>query len=263
MRESYKNRWLVCAVALTVIGVSVGCKPAPPPPPFRSTQGTWTVGTISAEGSDRYTYVDQLTGLQVTAPTSNIGGNLRIAAVRNRTPSSLNHGSCVTWHGPMSDGVQPGIVLRALLEPDRTRAIMVTNNVWLGFRSMVNVHLADSNMSPPYTQIAAVNMTAGLGTAQDLAPLPWRFCARANGATVTVKAWSIPAHPIEPDWADPFHAVAVQVPESAVYPGKPGVYTGHLKAGVTTVIGEHSTERQPDRVGPPPIRYQDAPEADS
>lgn len=254
MRRSSGSRWATCVLALAVIGAAAGCQP----PPFRSTQGTWTVGTITRNGFDRYDFVDQGPGLRVTAPASNRGGNLRVAAVWQHTPTSLNHGSCVTWHGPVNSIVQPGIVLRARLDENRTRAIMVTDNIWMGVRPTVNVHVADTDNSPTYSQVAAIDMTPGLGSFQNLKPLPWRFCAQATGTTLAVKAWSIPAHPAEPAWTDPAHAVSVELPESAVYPGEPGVYIGHVKAGQTTVLSGHTNYLQRERPPPPPIRAQNA-----
>lgn len=236
MRHTYGKQLATCVAALLVVASAVGCKP----PPFRSTQGTWTVGTITRDGSDRYEFVDKGAGLRVTAPSSNRGSNLRVVAVKNSTATSADQTSCVTWDGPVSSKIQPGIVLRAQLEADRTRAIMVTNNIWVGARPVMNVHLADTNASPAYTQIAALNLSGGLGPYQDLNPLPWRFCARVAGSTVTVKAWSIPAHPAEPSWTDPTYTAAVRLPTGAVSTGKPGVYLGHLMPGETNGLSAHS-----------------------
>lgn len=262
MGRRYGNRWARCVLALAVIGSAVGCEPTPPTPPFRSTQGSWTVGTVTSDGSDRYEFVDQGRGMQVTAPSSNRASNLRVTGVKQRTSTSVNHGSCVTWHGPVNSITQPGIVLRARLDAERTRAIMITDNIWMGFRSVINVHLADSDLSPAYSQLGYLDMEAGLGSVQDLKPLPWRFCAQAIGSTLTVKAWSIPAHPVEPPWTDPAHAATIQLPESAVYPGQPGVFIGHLRAGETTVLSGHTTWLTRQRPDPPPIRAQGAVDSD-
>lgn len=264
MRRKHTNRWTTCVLTLAIIGTAVGCQPAEPPP-FRSTQGTWWVGTLTPDRSDRYDFVDRGTGLDVTAPASNSGGNLRLAAVKQGTVTSLDQQSCVTWHGPIVGTSQPGIILRARLGPDRTQAILVTNNVWAGGRPGINVHLADSDASPVFTHVGAVNMSAGLGTIEDLNALPWRFCARAIDSTVAIKAWSIAAHPVEPSWDDATYTATVELPPVAVYPGKPGVFVGHLVPGQTTVLSEHFT----DTGGPSkkrhafhPLRYRIDADAD-
>lgn len=237
MRRSFGKRVATCVLALAAIGSAASCKP----PPFRAKHATWFVGTVTRSGLDRYEFADQGSGLKVTAPTSNRGGNLRLASVKQGTPTSLNQESCVTWNGPVASLVQPGVVLRAKLDANRTRAILVTNNILFGVRSTINVHVADTAKSSPYERIISFNMTGGLGHFQRLNPLPWRLCARAAGSTVTVKAWSITAHPAEPSWTDPTYTASVQVPANGVYAGKPGVFIGHLKAGRTTTLSDHAT----------------------
>lgn len=237
MRHKYRKLMVSCVLALVVFGTASSCKG----PPFRSSHGTWTVGTITQEGQDRYEFVDQGAGLTVTAPAANRGGNLRFASVKQGTATSLDHDSCVTWNGPAASTFQPGIVLRAELEANRTRAILVTNNVLFGVRSTINVHLADTANSEPYTRVAPIDMTRALGDFENLNPLPWRLCARATDATVTIKVWSITAHPAEPSWTDPTYTASVQLPADGVYPGKPGVFIGHLEPGQTTTLSDHTT----------------------
>lgn len=237
MRVRYGKRAVTCVLALAAIGSAASCKP----PPFRTTQGSWTVGTLTRDGLDRYEFTDRGAGAKVTAPKSNRGGNLRVAAVKHGTPASLNHESCVTFNGPVAGSVQPGVVLRARLDAGRTRAILVTNNVWSGVRSTVNVHIADTDAPLVLAKVAGIDMTKGLGHFQKLKPLPWRLCGRATGSTVTIKAWSMTAHPTEPSWTNPTYTSTVRLPAEGVYSGKPGVFIGHLKAGQSTVLGEHTT----------------------
>lgn len=236
MRRRLWSRLGTCVLAVVVVAAAAGCKP----PPFRSTQQTWTVGTVTRDGLDRYTYVDTGAGLQVSAPASNRGSNLRMAAVKLGTVTSVDQTSCVTWHGPANSTTQPGVVVRARLEATRTRAILVSNNIWAGARAGINVHLVDSNGSPAYTKVGSLDMTSALGHPQRLNPLPWRLCARVAGRTLTVKTWSTALQPIEPTWTDPTYAASIELPASAVVAGKPGVYIGHVQPGQTTVLSNHT-----------------------
>lgn len=229
-------RMVTIVLALTAVAAAASCQPA-----FRSTEGSWTVGAITQDGMDRYEFFDQGKGLKITAPATNKSINLRLAAVKQSTATSLNHESCATWHGPVASIVQPGVVLRARLDAERTQAILVTNNIWSGVRSTINVHVADTAAKPALTGLATIDMTRAMGPYDNLKPLPWRLCARASGSTVTIKVWSITAHPTEPAWNDPTHTASVQLPARGVYSGKPGVFMGHLSAGQSTVLSNHTT----------------------
>src|SRR5699024_1393147 len=120
---------------------STGCQPRK-----QLIDGGWSLETItSPTGDDEHDHLHEGTAdsILVTAgPT--VSADVREALVRVDAPVSVDQQSCVTWNGPI-DGtaIQPGVVLRADPSPDRTRLIMVTNNVAFDWRPAINVHLVD------------------------------------------------------------------------------------------------------------------------
>jgi hypothetical protein len=87
----------------------------------------------------------------------------------------------------------------------------------------------------------SVNLAPVFWPNQQLAPLPWRICARVEGDIVKVKGWI--AGQAEPAWNDPVHTGSVRIPIEWVYPGKAGWYVGHLAPGHSTTMTDLVLDR--------------------
>ncbi|QXC60741.1 hypothetical protein KSP35_20845 [Aquihabitans sp. G128] len=197
---------------------------------------------ITADGASRFETTVDGRAVVVHAPASNTGGNVRLALVRRGTPVALDQASCVTWHGPNTHNVQPGLVLQARRHDGRTQAITVSDNIWYGARWTLNVHLADSAAAEPMHLVGQLDLAGALGRSMlDLEPFPWRLCARIRGTAVTVKAWSLADRDTEPSWTDAGHTDSLDVPTTAVHPGRPGLYIGHLTPGDATYFSDPTT----------------------
>lgn len=244
-------RTIACVIGLLTISTTTACEPsvdAAPP------QASYTMSTITPDGTDQYVLEVDSLGLTVRSPAANVGGNLRVAVVDDDAPVLADQQACVSWHGPAGSSAQPGVVLRSKVEPGRTRAIVVTNNVVWGYRSGFNVHLVDTDglnetgTGPgPYVhpRMAGFDMRAGVGDLTDGKPSPWRICARVVGSTLTVKAWSVPAFDTEPSWSDPTYAQSTTLPSTAGHTGRPGIYVGHLSPGDHAVLKDLDTGTVP------------------
>lgn len=225
--------FLACALTVT----STSCQPREQP-----VGGGWVREAISAPTDlvdHGHTYEAGIDSIRVTAGP--IGSaDVREAFVRTDTPVSVDQQSCVTWHGPIEgSATQPGVVLRADPSPDRTRMIMVTNNVAFEWRPALNVHLVDSpDGEPVFRKIASRSLTT-IGSWDTTQPLPWRLCARAVGRWVEAKAWSLTNE--EPSWIHPSATITVLLPPEYVRAGRPGVYVGHLGAHESTLLTDHRT----------------------
>jgi hypothetical protein len=234
-------------LALPIIGLLVAfgataCQPVPAGPTVVHG-GTYTAGTITPDHGDAYTIVDQGSGFTAKAPKSNASANLRLAVVKDSAPMSVDQSACINWSGPNSNITQPGLVLRNHTDNGRTQAIMVTNNIIFAFRPGFNVHLADSTAPTRLKQIGSGSLTEAVGGFYDPKPFPWRICARAQGTTVDVKAWSVPSFPTEPAWGDPKFGYSVQVPSDWVFAGRPGAYIGHIAPGGSAKLTSLTTSQ--------------------
>ncbi|WP_426573083.1 DUF4214 domain-containing protein [Aquihabitans sp. McL0605] len=193
--------------------------------------GRFTSGSLTPDGSDQYQIAEVGAGFTVTAPSTNSGGNLRVAVIRDDAVMAVDEQSCVTWVGPNTGSVQPGLTLRTQAQKGRTRAIMITNNIWYGARFGFDVHLADSAAFPQFVKIGGAELTSALGGIHDLSPLPWRICARVVGTTLDVKVWPMSTSKTEPSWGNPKYGFTMEIPADWVFAGRPGAYIGHLRAG--------------------------------
>lgn len=211
-------------------------------PPF---DDAYTVAAITPDGDDIYRTHLALGQVTVAAPATNDFGNLRMVAARDDVELSVDQESCITWLGPRHEAAQPGLALRVTASGGGTRAITVSNNVWLQDRSSFNVHLADSagdDFADRMKGIGEIQLPSGLGDgAFTRTPLPWRMCARAAGTTIEVKAWSLTEHPDEPSWDDLGFAGSVEVPQDWVYEGRPGFYMAHLAPGERAYLVDEVT----------------------
>ena len=196
-----------------------------------ATVGAWQVGVLTPNGGDTYSITANHGTVQLGAPSSNKGGNLRLAAARHEAPVTTDHHACTTWGGPTSNNIQPGVALRTSMSGNHTRAIVVSNNIFFKARGVWNVHYMDSTMPGGFTLIAGFPL---LGPVVPYAPPPWRVCAKVEGDLLTVKVW--PLREPEPYWSDPNRAGAVRLAPEHVYSGRPGWYAAHLRAGESTSL---------------------------
>lgn len=250
----FAGRIVGLAVIVAITGAAVTAEPVR----ARSTPDQQQVTVITPDGDDSYR-IDRPEpgGFDLSAPTSNTGGNLRMAIVDENAPISIDQESCVTWNGPVKDDVQAGLTLRVRTDGDRTRMIMISNNVWGLWRAAMNVHLVDSTQWPGRFEGLGTGHFTTLGDPDDGQPLPWRFCARVVGDRLSVKAWGTAS--AEPDWEGTEDVFRLTLPPEFVYDGRPGIYAGHLRPGdpswyrhhVTVAIPQDTAEIGPDE--PPPI----------
>lgn len=231
---------LICVLTLAF----TACQPQPPkPPPTRSVWGSYAMGILTHDGSDRYTLTDQGDGFVVAAPTTNTSGNLRVAIIPETSTFSTNQQACVTWDGPLEGFTQPGLTLRVQSSQDSTKAIMVTNNIVYHYRTGFNVHLAVSTADPRLTPVGSVVLPDAVGPSPfDQTPPPWRLCARAIGDQVELKVWALDQVPTEPAWGDPQYGGTVALPEGSTYSGQAGYYTGHLSPGQSTTFRDGAVQ---------------------
>lgn len=227
--SGFSRRTVGPAVAIIALVIASACEP----PRSETLTNGYRTSIITRDHENRYTVgrpaADAVT---VHAPTSNRGGNLRMAIVDDTAPISIDQEACATWHGPVGGVIQPGLVLRARTDSSRTQLLMITNNVWGHYRPTVNVHLIDSVRWPEAFQSLGGGQFNSIGRSDGTHPLPWRFCARVLGDRLSVKAWSTVL--AEPNWDGPENVFHLTVPPEFVYAGQAGVYAGHVEPGQQT-----------------------------
>lgn len=223
MKRRMSWRVVGCCLCAAVLVGATACEPAQPS--LIVDYKTTTTARLTVDGGDVYTSGSTATGMITTAPATNTRSNLRMVGFKKTSPNSVDQESCATWVEGNAGDSQPGVALRIAATPTRVRAITVTNNILYGVRWVFNIHLGDS--------AAKANMVAVASKAVDWTsePLPWRFCARARGQVITMKVWPVDGSTLEPTWDDPAYTASATVPADWVYAGRPGWYTGHLRAG--------------------------------
>lgn len=197
---------------------------------------------LTPDDDDTYTWEQIPGGHTVSAAPGNAGANSRYVYSTIHTPDVVNQMSCVTWDGIVDPYIQPGIAARHSIEADRTRAISVTNNVWGGARALWNVHLWDSAITDglPAEAIGTVIVPVMGLEIEDLPAPPWSMCVRVQDTTLDFKVW--PAASPEPEWDDDFHVGSLDLPDHAVFAGKPGFYAGHIAPGTSSIFTNHHFE---------------------
>ena len=247
----------VGALATALALVSTACLPAPsspppppPPPPIQLVYGDHLAAQLTPDGGDTYVITPVEGGFKATAPTTNKSANSRYAVLRADAATSVDQQACVTWDGPMANAIQPGLTLRVHSTAQSNRAIMITNNIYYSWRTGFNVHLAVSVADPILKQVGGVALPEAVGSDPfDMAPLPWRMCARAIGDQVELKVWQSAVLSEEPAWGDPDHTGVVTLPPDWVYAGRPGAYVGHLQPGESTSFSDTVTKDLPGGPG--------------
>ena len=210
------------------------CSPIPVVTQSDSPDTAVDAVALTRDGNDQYLVDRSGTGATVTAPATNTGDNTRIVFFPQRGASTTDGVACATWVAESTWSAQEGVALRIATDGGRTRAITVTKNVFAGATWIFNVHVWDTGALPQFTQVGSVDLGAVLSRDGWPLPLPWRLCARTDGATVELKAWRVGEG--EPAWGDRRHSGAVRVDPQWVYAGEGGWYVGHVPPGGTVEL---------------------------
>lgn len=226
----------LCALTLIATLAATACLPPPEPPPG------WNQTFITRDGADVTDIRDAGGGrMQVTAPRSNVGSDSRSFFWLKNAPTSGDHVSCATTtHSGLP--VQEGVALR--LAPSTngqgTRGITVQKNIAYNVDWTYNVHTWDTSrpgraghIGSSIDLVAQFQMHEAIPDARTPAN-PRRLCARVIGDVVEFKVWG--ANRPEPEWGDPTHSRKVKLPAGWTYPGKPGLYIGHVPPGGNAVF---------------------------
>ncbi|MCU1499665.1 MAG: hypothetical protein JWM47_3618 [Acidimicrobiales bacterium] len=210
------------------------------------------LAVLTPDRSDRYAFRATARGVQVTAPRTNSGQNLRVVFWRPGSPVGATSQTCATWSSQAADGVQQGAALRIRVSPGRVRAITVTKNIWQHATWGFNFHTWDSDRPQPWQHFGGVEVE-NLRSGRQVKPLPWRFCARIRDRSVEVKVW--PTDRAEPAWGDPAWGGSKVLPAGWEAPGVTGWFIGHLPPGGTATLDNLATWRRdampPSRARPP------------
>lgn len=211
----------LAALALTACEPIVTDQPPDTPTP-------WLTATLTTDNPDRYTAAGNPTFTTITAPLTNHSGNTRITLIAPDSPTAVDQTICTTIAGSTAPGAQQGVLLRF----DGVHGVSVTKNVYAGAYTAVNVHQWNLDLPDGAGRFAYAGgwLLPGLGYPTTVAPFPWRLCASATGPTIAFKVWPLPG--IEPADTDPCCTGSLPL---AVWPGRPGIYAGHLPPGHTTV----------------------------
>jgi hypothetical protein len=165
----------------------------------------------------------------LSAAAGNRDGNIRVVFVDAAGPVLADQQTCATWSDQTGPFNQQGVALR-VSDDGPTRAITVTKNVWGGVSDIFNVHIWDTSQpTGGIRYLGGESLGPALHVNGQLAPLPWRICAKAVGRVVSFKVW--PANQAEPAWTDPIHSRSMQLPADAPVTGRPGWYGAHLYEG--------------------------------
>jgi hypothetical protein len=198
---------------------------------------------ITDNRPDRYAVVVEDGAIVTSADPANTGGNTRIVFWPRGQAQTADQQVCATWRSATLAWRQEGIVLRLRFDQGAGQGILITKNVWAGTFWTINVSKWRATDAPQaVTLLDSFDLSDALGTGDDLAPLPWRMCARVVDATVSFVVW--PLSEPRPDWDDPLHSGEVLVPADLTEPGVGGWFVGHLLPGQNLVYDDLT-------VGPP------------
>jgi hypothetical protein len=193
------------------------------------TRRSLVTSVITPVGRDRFSVVPLgVADATITAPMTNLDSNLREVFWEATAREVADGGACATWQSASTASLQQGIALRASSSPSGTRSILVTKNVFLGGTWVFNIDVWDT-ATTGLTVLKNVDLHDVFNPTGQLAPLPWRMCARARGDDVDFKVWLV-GQP-EPAWGDPRFGASSPLPPGWQAPGKTGWYIGHLPAG--------------------------------
>ena len=248
--------WLWLGV-LACLGVACAgpSTPAVTIPPTTTTNWHVPSGHVSQvvltpEHDDHYAVArDGVGSLLVSAPSTNVGGDLRMLMWQADRPATVNQQACATWLSVIDlserglSGIagnphlwQPGLALRIVTDGTVTKALSIAQNVWAGAMWVFWVQMWDTAKVPKMQASIEFDARHLLTTSAPGAPVrfaapPWHVCARVVGDRLDFKLWT--GQSAEPSYADPEHAFHARLPADWVYAGYTGTYAGHLKPGTT------------------------------
>jgi hypothetical protein len=222
-----KHLFATAAIAL-LLGVFASACDTPPP--------GYVMVDLTRDGNDRFDYTASGSSMSVNGLGTNSGGNTRVLLWEQWAPVSWNQQVCASFSD--TGGVaQEGVALRIADSATfgGTKALTVTKNIFGKANHFFNVHTWDSAQPGGglnqigYFDFSSTTRVPGTHPARPYLPQPWRMCARVAGDQLSVKAWSTTLP--EPAWGDPSGTQTMTLPASAVYPGKMGMYAGHVEPG--------------------------------
>ena len=202
------------------VGVAIG----PVDPRYRAS-----LLTSAADRQETIAVTVAGSSTSLSAAAGNQDGNIRFVFVDAAGPVLADQQTCATWSDQTGHFNQQGVALR-VSDDGPTRAITVSKNVWGGVADVFNVHLWDTSQAGGGIRyLAGESLGAALHVDGQLAPLPWRICARVVGRVLSFKVW--PAGQSEPSWTNPTYSRSLQLPADAPATGRPGWYGAHLYEG--------------------------------
>lgn len=225
---------------LASLVVAAACEPGLVPTHDGAGTSPLVSAPLSPDGGDVVAMTRTGADLELAAPATNTGENLRVAFWPTDSPIVADSRACVTWTAQEGGYAQQGLAFRIRSANGRVRAVTVTKNVVYGFVWVFNVHTWDSDRSPANRQVGQVT-ASGLVEGGELAPLPWRLCGRVVGDVVDLKVWA-GATP-EPEWGDQRWGGRVTLPGGWSAAGATGWYVGHLHPGDRTTYTDLRTWR--------------------
>ena len=197
-----------------------------------------TTRVLTADGSDRFKVAISNGVINMSAPATNTGANLREVFWPTGQPSFRDGQVCASWQYESTQSIQEGVALRFVTGlGSRVLALTVDKNVWAQAYWTLWVVGWDTASPEVFTGIANKDVGAVVSPYGEYVPLPWRVCARVVGSALTFKIW-VPAREPEPSWTDPTHAGTATIPAKYNVPGKFGWYVGHIPPGGSALYGD-------------------------
>jgi hypothetical protein len=195
---------------------------------------------VTHDGADRYDLHQQDNAIIVAAPATNRstprGSATRAVIWAPESRAVRNATTCATWARSEPWG-QEGLALRIQSEADRFRAIVIAKNTVYGAAWQFNVYSWDSARDPYFKIHGAVDLAPvfaeGPGRPE---PLPWRVCARTEGALVRIKGWD--TNEPQPGWRVAGASATVDLPDDLVYDGHAGWYGAHIEPGQILALAD-------------------------
>lgn len=185
----------------------------------------------------------------IRADRRNKGSNTRTLIWHTGRAASVDQSACTTFTNDAWP-TQEGVALRVSTDGHPGRAITVMKNIYGSATTRFNVQLIDMSLPTEHGRITPPVPGAEFAAVLAGPTQPWRLCARVIGDRLDYKVWL--AASSEPAWDDPTASRTMTLPQSWVYPGRPGVYLGHLTAGAgATLTAISYTDLDPAPTPPP------------
>jgi len=226
---------VAAAIALAASLTANGWSGSATPSYASSATPTMAIHALTLDRPDQVAIRTGPTSMRILASSANTGTNDRYVFWRPATPRAVDQQVCATWSSSHGANVQEGLSLRVAHDPDgRWREVTVMKNILYGAVWQFNVLTWDNDADRTMTPQGAVSLPDVFWPNHQVAPLPWKVCARVVGDLVTLKAWK--ATEAEPAWGDTSHGGTVRLPPGWTYPGKTGWYVGHIPPGGSSLM---------------------------